>query len=238
MTKKTKWIIGISTAVLLFAMFSGYFYGVSQVKAKDKEISTLTTEAQTFKTITVGKNEIIGRQEQRITDLETAEKAGLINTAELKAEGVKNVQTIVALKTEIDRLKLQGNFNTPPQVIHDTITQNGTLNIQDYLKVPLGWKFTDKWTNIEGTVKTSGVVIDSLITFSEPSITLGYSRGFFQSSKPIVVFKDNNPYTKVKDMSNIVIINKPPVYKRTWFHLLEGIGIDEGLRYGIKRLSK
>ena len=62
MTKKTKWIIGISTAVLLFAMFSGYFYGVSQVKAKDKEISTLTTEAQTFKTITVGKNEIIGIQ--------------------------------------------------------------------------------------------------------------------------------------------------------------------------------
>jgi hypothetical protein len=226
MKTKTKVFLiggGIIFLILLFGLT--YLSGKHNQKVKDTLITQLTNENQNFAIIHTGDNEIISRQEQRIVDLEIAEKANLIDLKVLRAKGVKDIQTVIDLKTEIARLKLEASYNTPPEVIHDTIKVNGISTIKDYLRVPLAWNFSDKWLKIDGIVKTTGVTIDSLFSYSEPSIVLGYSTGFLKKSKPIIVFSDKNPYNIVRDMSNVVIYKKPPFYKRPGFYVLEGVGV-------------
>ena len=237
MKKSIKIWIGVIIGTLFLAMLSGFFYGVDVTKAKNKEIKRLQTEVQTFKTISIGKNEVIVRQEQSITDLKTAVEAGLIDLKALKAKGVKDASLILDLQTENTRLKLEATYEKPPVIIHDTVYVNGNPVVSDYMKVPQPWKFDDQWTFIRGTVKTTGVTIDSLKTYNQPNITMGWSRGFLKKSSPIITWSDQNPYSVVKDMSNVVIINNPPFYKKTWFHILGGILIDEGVRYGIRRVA-
>jgi hypothetical protein len=61
-----------------------------------------------------------------------------------------------------------------------------------------------------------------MIVFSQPSIVLGWETSYLKKSKPIVVFQDQNPYTVVTDMNNLVIQQKPKFYKRPWWYRLEG----------------
>lgn len=235
MKKSTKWIIGAVIAVLLLTNLAGYLVGRKAQKTKDVTIAQLISAKQIFETSAKDK---ITRQEQRIVTLQQAKEALLINVAELKDKGIKDVQVIVDLKTENDRLQLQAQYASKPQVIHDTVVVNGSISIYDYIRVPMVWSFEDKWSSIVGTVKTDGVIIDSLITYSQPNVTLGWSRGFFKKSKPLVVFSDANPYNRVKDMSNVVIISNLPFYKKPWFYQLEGVIGTLTVQYGIRRIIK
>jgi len=235
MTKKTKIIIGVVFALIMLANVAGYIAGVQKQKAKDAEITRLATENQNFYTVNVGNNEIIARQEQRIVDLQSAEKALLIDIKALKALGVKDAQVIINLTTENKRLKLEATYTKPPEVIHDTIVVNGIPSVRDYLRVPLAWKYADKWSGIYGTVKTTGVTIDSSYTYSQPQLILGYSTGFLKKSKPIVVYKDLNPSVRVIDMSNIVIPQKPKFFQRPWVNKVEGALIVVAGAWGINQ---
>lgn len=237
MKKQTKIIIGVVIALLLLANVAGYLTGKADQKAKDAEISRLATENQTFQTIHIGDNEIISRQEQRIVDLESAERANLIDLRALRAKGVKDIQAIVELKTEVARLKLEASYTKPPVIIHDTVLINGKPTVNDYLRVPLAWNFSDRWLKIDGVVKTTGVTIDSLFSYSEPSIILGWSTGFLKKSKPIIVFEDKNPHNMVKDMSNVVIYKKPPFFQRPWVNRVEGMLMILGAQWGINQMK-
>jgi hypothetical protein len=104
------------------------------------------------------------------------------------------------------------------------------------MKVPQLWNYSDTWTKINGVVKVTGVTVDSLITYSQPNVTMGYSKKLF-NSKPIIVWSDLNPHSVVKDMSNIVIINNPPFYKKFWFHFCTGVAATLAVQYGITRIK-
>ena len=226
MTKELKAVLFGGAFILLILIGGiGYLSGKRNQKAKDALITKLITQNQLYETIHVGDNEIISRQEMRIMDLETAQRANLIDLKTLREKGVKDVQTIVNLKTEVVRLTLEACYYSTPETIHDTTIINGTATVKDYLRVPQPWKFEDNWLKVTGVVKTTGVTIDSLSSYSEPSIVLGYSTGFLKKSKPIVIFSDKNPYNIVRDMDNIVIYKKPVFYKRPWFYMLEGVAV-------------
>jgi hypothetical protein len=224
---KTKLIIGVVIVVLLLIGVS-FISGKIKQARWDAEINRLRVENQTYQQLVTKKGEIITIQEQRIVTLQQAKEAALLNLAELKDLGIKNASTIIHLQTEVERWKVEAQYGSTPIIIHDTVTVDGHSIINDYLKVPQPWAFKDQWLDIEGTVKTTGVTIDSLNSYSDLRIVLGYSRGFLKKSKPSIVFTDKNPYTVVKDMSNVVIVNKPPFYKRPWFNRLEGAALFYG----------
>lgn len=231
MTTKTK-IIGVIIAIIVVALFSFYIKGKIDQKAKDAEITRLVTENLAF-TTTINKNKaVITTQEQRIISLELAEAANLVDLKALRAKGVKDIQLVVDLKTEVARLKLEATYTKPPTIIHDTVN----ANVKDYLLVPQAWSYPeDRWLKINGTITVTGVTIDSLFSYSEPSIILGYSTGFLKKSKPIIVFSDKNPYNIVKDMSNIVIYKKPPFFQRPWVNKVEGVLFVLGVQWGINQ---
>jgi len=228
MTTKTKLIIGAVIAVLLLTIVTGFFIGRHNQRIKDTEIVRLANENQTFVNIITKNKEYITQQDQRIVTLQMAKDALLINVEELKAKGIKDVSVIVKLNTEITRLKLEASYTEPPVIIHDEAPvhdAHGIPQVNDYLKLPQNWKFEDKWLNIDGTIRATGVIINKLVNYSEPSVTLGYSKKFLKKPVPIVVFEDKNPYNVVKDMSNVVIINEPPFYKKPWFYMMEGVAV-------------
>lgn len=233
--KTIKRLIPLILLAVIIITGGAYLQGKRVQKAKDAEITQLKGEKQTFLTLYNSNKEIVAQQKQTIVTLKMAKEALLIDLQTLRALGVKNTSLIVDLKTEVARLKLEAQYNNTPQIIHDTVWQNGTVVISDYLKVPQPWKYDDPWLNIAGTVKTTGVTIDSLKSWSEPKIVLGSSRKLFNSD-PIVVYTDKNPHTTVKDMSNIVIINKPPLYKRPGFYAIEGVITTLAILWGANQL--
>jgi hypothetical protein len=236
MTNKTKLIIAAALALLLFALGTGFFIGRKQTKAKDRIIEMLVNQNQAYTTTLTQNKQYITTQDQRIVTLEMARQALLVDIDSLKSKGIKDVSTIVRLNTEVKRLKLAGTYTIPVEVVHDTVVV-GNAEEGTWLKIPKDWTFKDKWLDIDGTVKATEVTINKLVSYSQPSITLGYSRGFLKKSKPIVVFEDANPYTLVTDMSNVVIINKPPFYKRPWFHMVEGAAIVVAGAWGINQFK-
>lgn len=236
MTNRTKWIVGISIAALVVLLVTVYVKGRVDQKAKDAEITRLISENQAFTTVISKNKETITTQEQRIVDLDIAVQANLLDLKALRAKGVKDTQTVIDLRTEVARLNLEAGYVTPPVIIHDPVTLVG-----DYMKLPQLWfyptlAFPDKWLKINGVITTKGVTIDSLFSYSEPSIILGYSTGFLKKSKPIIVFSDKNPYNVVKDMSNIVIYKKLPFFQRPWVNKVEGVLFVLGVQWGLKQL--
>jgi len=183
-----------------------------KLKADNTAMSTLITS----------QGDIISIQEQRIFTSEEARKANLLDIAELKAQKIKDVSTIIKLENEVKRLKLELSYNTDPEIIVDTVYIKDTMQLNTYLKVPLGFQFNDDWTTVKGVVKSTGVTIDELITRSQGTIMMGYSTGFFKKSHPIITYKDNNPHITTTAMQNTVIIQRPPFYKTPLWHRLEG----------------
>ena len=236
MTTKVKWIIGLSVSALLLCLLLGFIIGRKQVKAKDRIIELLVNENQAYTTTLTRNKEYITTQDQLIITLKMAKEALLVDISDLKEKGIKDVSTIVKLNTEVKRLKIAGTYTIPVETIHDTVIV-GSAEEGTWLKIPKDWSFKDKWLDIDGTVKATEVTINKLVSYGQPSITLGYSRGFLKKSKPIVVFEDKNPYTLVTDMSNVVIVNKPPFYKRPWFHMMEGAAIVVAGAWGVNQLK-
>lgn len=233
---KTRTIILLTLVIVLVGLLPMYLYtNVKKFREMRQLIEILKTDNQGFVSIIGDNNLVISRQEQRITSLNNAVEANLIDLQALKDKGIKDAQLILNLRTENARLKLEATYEKPPVIIRDTIYVNGIPTISEYLKIPQPWKFNDKWTSINGEVKSTGVTIDSLITYSEPSIIMGYTRGFLRKSKPIIDYSDANPNSTVKDMTNVVIIKKPPFYKTPWFHRLEGAAGILLLQWGVRQ---
>lgn len=234
MTLRKIGIIGIIVFIILTVIGN---YIVKQMKEKEDLIAILKADNQNFASIINDDQLVISRQDQRITTLNNAVEANLIDLQALKAKGIKDAELILNLKTENARLRLEATYDKPPVIIRDTVYVDGVPQVSEYLKIPQPWKFSDKWTSINGEVKSTGVTIDSLITYSEPSIIMGYTKGFLKKSKPIIDYSDSNPYSKVKDMTNVVIVKKPPFYKTPWFHRLEGAAGILVIQWGMGQMS-
>jgi len=216
--------------VLIALAFSALTFGTivlinhvlkAQIEA-EKEILSLKGLNETMSTLITSQGRKIAQQDQHIFTLDEARKAGLITIEELKMNNLKSATTIIRLENKIKRLELELSYTTKPEVIYDTIYVKDTSYVASYLRVPLGFKFNDPWTDISGVVKTTGVTIDSISMLSKGTIMMGYSRGYFRKSKPIISYADENPYVTTTSMQNVVIVQQPPFYKRPMWYRMEG----------------
>ena len=228
--KKIKPIYWVLLSWLIMIMIAIGWY-VSQ----RKQIVTLQTDNMAFQTIITKKEGIISTQEQQIVTYKVfkAQDDSLIKV--LRKQGLKDATVIITLQTENRRLKTEAQYK--PDAVIDTMVVHDGPDLKTYLRVPLPFSFKDQWLVYGGRVKTTGVTMDSLIVYSQPSISLGWSTGFLKKSKPIVVFHDKNPYTVVTDMNNIVIQNPLKFYETPWFHRVEGAAIAVGIGWGIKQIK-
>lgn len=134
---------------------------------------------------------------------------------ELKKENIK-LKSVTAnvkpkIKTTINDIQI--SFDEPIS-IH-------SIDTNTYIKVPVNFSDTsNKWYQVYGSIDTSGLTIKSLSVLNELSITIGSEKqGFFKPAKPVVIVKNENPYSQTIKMNNIVVKNETKWYERklVWF---------------------
>lgn len=193
----------------------------SKIKQKDELIGLLTEDIHKYEKIIIDKDRKIYTQKQTLSSLENALEAELVNKKELKEKNIKLLESIVRFQDEIKRLNTIIELQKPETIIiekTDTIYPPGT-----YLKVPVSFNYKDKWLFQSGRVLSSTIEIDTLLIKSDYTITLGWEKtGFFDKMEPVVFVENKNIYSDVSGMQNVVIVEKPPIYKRPWWYRMEG----------------
>jgi len=180
---------------------------------------------------TLADGQVINEQAQVITTKDNALTAGLVKQEELKARNLRKDVTIVRLQNEIAAVNLEANY-IDTVTVYDTV-----INNTGYISVPRSFNYIDEWSRIFGTVKIDGVTIDTLRVFSEPTIYIGYQRqSFFKPLNAVVITENKNPYLRTTGMQNVVIQQKPPIYKRPWWHRGEGSAATIGVLILLRNL--
>jgi hypothetical protein len=208
-------------AIIIFLMF---FRGCQNPENGLIDLkNSLISKIGKFTTAINSAGQKITTQEQIITTQKEAIILGLTTKKELEENNLKSVQAIIRLKDELRIVNKQLQYADSPVVIriHDTI-RNIT---DDYIKVPLkAYLNKDKWFSIAETVTRSGINIDSLLVRNNEKITLGMQRkkgiaAIFSRGTPVVFVTSDNPYMQIKEMSNVMIKEKPKFYERhgVWF---------------------
>tara|TARA_Y100000114_G_scaffold29052_1_gene24806 strand:- start:1280 stop:1885 length:606 start_codon:yes stop_codon:yes gene_type:complete len=124
---------------------------------------------------------------------------------------------------EIENLK---KVNSQVSVVTQTIVDSVFIPFQsDTLK---NFGLYDKWYGLSGIVENRGVKLDSIYFNNDMRITIGYKKnGWFKKPSPIVKIKNENPYSRVVNMQNVVIDNPTKWYEKKGF--LIGVGFLGGI---------
>ena len=124
---------------------------------------------------------------------------------------------------EIENLK---KVNSQVSVVTQTIVDSVFIPFQsDTLK---NFGLYDKWYGLSGIVENRGVKLDSIYFNNDMRITIGYKKnGWFKKPSPIVKIKNENPYSRVVNMQNVVIDNPTKWYEKKGF--LIGVGLLGGI---------
>jgi hypothetical protein len=227
--------IVIVVAVIFACLTCGLLFKITQVnKNHDQLVNLLGDTINHYEILVTKKGEQIAVQEQRIASQENAIAAGLIREEELKKQNIKQAGVVIRLTQQVERLQLQVNITNPDVVTitdKDTVCPEGT-----FLRVPADFLWEDEWTYLGGTILGPSIRVNALRVTLKPTIILGYQKpSFFKPLKPVVTVGDLNPHASIISMENVVIQNKPPFYKTTWWYRFEGalatFGILKGLSY-------
>ena len=124
---------------------------------------------------------------------------------------------------EIENLK---KVNSQVSVVTQTIVDSVFIPFQsDTLK---NFGLYDKWYGLSGIVENRRVKLDSIYFNNDMRITIGYKKnGWFKKPSPIVKIKNENPYSRVVNMQNVVIDNPTKWYEKKGF--LIGVGFLGGI---------
>ena len=90
--------------------------------------------------------------------------------------------------------------------------------------------FSDQWYCLSVTADRTPM-LNELTVFSEPTITLGTTKdGLFKRPRQVVIYENQNPYVKLKDVSSLTIKEQEKWWQTTWFKV--GVGVTGGLVFG------
>lgn len=214
-------------ALVIVAIFF-LFKSCEYARERDKLVSQLgeyRIKEKAFETKRLSDSSTIATQSQTIVSQSEAIKLGLLELD----DKMKKVQAQVKAKAEVVIVEKPVPFI--PNGWVDTSgwvrDESGKVIRQDSIAVPQRFKLDEKWFNIDGYVKKSGLIIDTLKIPNKTTMTVGYKKtGFLNLSKEAVVqVKNDNPYVTITGMDNVVIKNKRPFWKSPLFTLLIGTGI-------------
>jgi len=134
------------------------------------------------------------------------------------SEYAQEIERSETLEKENGQLRFKLAIKLPPDTVKvpvDRIVKIKEDSLEfSFLKLPYSFGYGEKWFGYKFTFTEDGYVIrDSLTFYVEPVITFGYEKQRwwkdpFMKDVPALEYRDNNPYVRVLDMSNIKIENK------------------------------
>ena len=195
---KTKWLF-VLLVLCLIAYTLTLRANLNDYKRQVKKLALQQTE---FITMVDRQGLLISEQEQIILSQKDAIEMNLL---------------------EIENLK---KVNSQVSVVTQTIVDSVFIPFQsDTLK---NFGLYDKWYGLSGIVENRGVKLDSIYFNNDMRITIGYKKnGWFKKPSPIVKIKNENPYSRVVNMQNVVIDNPTKWYEKKGF--LIGVGLLGGI---------
>ena len=226
-TMKNYFILFLGAALIIMAALMRVSFNQAD---KIKELNNLLgKERLEFNAIIGNNGAIIVSQEQTIASMEGIIQAGIVERDELKALNIKHLSTVVKLEQEIARLRFEAEYTSPPVII--TVP----ADTSEYMRIPQGYAYNSRWMSFEGFVDRGGIVVDNFRMPNQVNFYIGTQRqGLFRPLKPVVIVENTNPHIATTRMENAIVLNKPPFYKRPWWHRLEGAA----MLYGVYRISK
>ena len=189
-------------------------YNAKTIKQLERSQQLLSQENNFLVKEIGSKGEKIAIQEQIIID----------KNSEL-AKASDSIKELKNLKSQV-RIVTRTEYKTDTvEIPSDNLTE---INDSTYLKLPYTLSNKNRWYNYQFRLTENGKVIrDSLNFYSEFIVSFGYEKKFnlnpFDKNKPIVYFRDLNPYTEVTEMQNIVIEDFKP--RKVSIGLQAGYGI-------------
>ena len=222
---KIKDILPYILVLLIFALIARSCQQQKDYNRIQNQLGEYQIKEKAFEKKRLDDSATIATQTQTFLTQAEALKMGLL---ELQ-DGMKKVQAQVRQKAEV--VVKDKPIPFIPNGYADTTgwvrDESGNVIRKDSLAVPQRFGLKEKWFNVEGVVKKSGLVIDSLTIPNKTTVTIGKKKsGFLNLSRESVVqVKNDNPYVNVTGLDNVVIKNKRPFWKSPIFTLLLGTGI-------------
>jgi uncharacterized protein DUF6808 len=196
-----KYLMSATIIILIALLCLSHCESNKNEKQMDGDRDNFSKRETAFKEIITKQNTKIYTQKQSLV------KAG--ETIETQADIIqelKKVNTVVSMTVKTTIEKDTVLIDKPIYITKDGI---------EYLQVNAKFDKHTKWYSINGAIKSGGIIeIDSLTFITKPSIYIGYARKTllqkitFQKAKREVVFKDDNPYSRVISMENIAVEEK------------------------------
>ena len=220
---KTKLII---YAVLIIAVLIFWQYG----KYKARELNELQQVQQYkeayFEKKLLESGQTIFQQDQVILSQKQAIKQGIITKNELKENNIKQLQSIVRLKEQLN-IAISAEYDSIQYIVlYDTIKQDSF----ECMTLPAGFKYKSEWVRLHGTMYFDSVRFDYIQLRSEPQITIGYQKTGFLRREAVVIYQNKNPFMYVTEMNNVVIEDNKPFWRKGWFYgLVGGVGVLIGI---------
>jgi len=201
------------------------FYKLRSTSINYDELQTLLSDtANHYELIVTDQGKQINIQTQKAASLQNALAAGLVREDELKEKNLKQLDHIIRLENRITMLEIEIALpDSNLVVVTDTVT---VVPPGSYLRVPTNFFYSEEWLRMTGVITGPQIVIRELQITTKPSIFIGYQKtGLFKPLRPVVTVENANPYLSTISMENVVIRQKPPFYKRPWWHRFEGMAI-------------
>lgn len=184
---------------------------LDQVTVAHNELSGQLDE---YKNLITRQGDSLRMVKQIILDQKKAIELGILNERELRNKYLREVFNVTNLSEQIEILKKQGRYV-------DTVYID-TFNQEQWLKIPSTMLFEDKWYKLNVTADRIPL-LNSLLTYSEPTITIGtIKKGILKKPEKVVIYENMNPYIKLTSAESITIKEQQKWYQTTWFKVGTG----------------
>jgi hypothetical protein len=227
--------------VLLFigVLLIAYIAGRCSTKAeRDQSLSNLIASRDSVKQSKVVINDLentVYEQGAIILTKDKAIEAGILEQERLRKLHIKDLLTNTDLLGVIHRQ--DSLLKLPPETIFITIKDTSGV-ARDYVRIPFQLlKKADKYLALNAGMKEGRTAWYDLSVPFSGTVSVGYvGSGFLNLKKtPKGIFTTENPYIKINQMDVLIIQDNKTLFQKTWFHLVLGAGIMEGVNYILKK---
>lgn len=224
LSKKTIIIIGAILALLAGSFFLGR---VSTKKERSQLLENLAASRDSVKHLVVeidGKKIEIAEKDALVLSQKEAIKAHIIEKEWLRALHIKELTANAELKGQLKQARDSIDLVPGTEII--TVKDTSGLS-KSYVKIP--FKLLDeknKYLTLEAGMKENKKAYYNLEIPFEGTMTIGYKKDGFLKKKPVGIFKSENPYLIINDMSVLIIEEKKTVFQKDWFQF--GVGVLAG----------
>ena len=213
-------IIGVLIAIILLLGW-GVLNMRGELKNYQNQISKFELGEQEYITKLDAQGRELNEQSQVILTKDQAIKHGL-----LEIDRLKKVQSQVKVitRTQVDSILIPFIDSVDKHIL--------VVDSINYLPIPKSFSLTDKWYSFDGVINKQGILMDSISFVNDIRITLGYKKqpfikDLFSKPIPIVDVLNQNPYTEVTGLQNVVIEERKKFYHKKGFWA--GVGFVGGI---------